>query len=108
MPDLDAPEERPHPFVYFISIVNDSVQTVSILGRKWVLNDDNGEIVVVEGQGVVGETPRLEPRQRFSYNSYHVIKSASQVTGSFFGKTADGAPIRVKIPVFTLKVPENK
>ena len=24
MPSLDAPTERPHPFVYFITITNDS------------------------------------------------------------------------------------
>jgi len=36
-PNLDAPENRPHPFVYFISIINGSMETVTIRGRKWVL-----------------------------------------------------------------------
>lgn len=106
MPHLDAPEDRPHPFVYFISIINDSQETVSILGRKWVLHDEDGEVIVVEGEGVVGETPELVPGKRFSYNSYHVIKSESQVAGSFFGKTKDGMKIRVTIPGFSLKLPE--
>lgn len=106
MPHLDAPEDRPHPFVYFVSIINDSQETVTIMGRKWILHDDDGEVIVVEGVGVVGETPELAPGKRFSYNSYHVIKSKSQVTGSFFGKTKEGAKIRVTIPGFSLKVPE--
>ena len=29
MPQLDAPPERPHPFVYFITIHNDSDETVT-------------------------------------------------------------------------------
>ncbi|MGC6427381.1 MAG: ApaG domain [Akkermansiaceae bacterium] len=106
MPHLDAPADRPHPFVYFLSIINDSEETVTLLGRKWVLHDDAGEVVVVEGDGVVGETPELSPGKRFSYNSYHVIKNDSNVTGSFFGVTQGGFQIRVEIPGFSLKVPD--
>ncbi|MEN8694045.1 MAG: ApaG domain [Akkermansiaceae bacterium] len=105
MPHLDAPADRPYPFVYFLSIVNDSQETVTILGRKWILRDDVGELVVVEGEGVVGETPKLEPGKRFSYNSYHVIKANTKVRGSFFGMSKSGVPIRVEIPSFLLKIP---
>lgn len=106
MPHLDAPLDRPHPFVYFLSILNDSTETVTILGRKWVLHDEAGEVVVVEGEGVVGETPELAPGKRFSYNSYHVIKSDSKVSGSFFGATMKGIQVRVEIPSFSLKAPD--
>ena len=54
MPSLDAPPEKPHPFVYFISIHNDSPQPVTIRGRKWVVQEDEGEISVVEGDGIGG------------------------------------------------------
>lgn len=106
MAHLDAPEDRPHPFVYFLSIVNDSVEDLVILGRKWVLHDELGEVVVVEGEGVVGETPEIAPGQRFSYNSYHVIKANTKVTGSFFGMTKSGVQVLVEIPHFSFKVPE--
>ena len=51
MPSLDAPEDRPHPFVYFITIVNDGEEAVTIRGRKWVIRQDNDEVLVVEGDG---------------------------------------------------------
>src|SRR5262245_50425892 len=73
VPHLDAPEDRPHPFVYFITIHNESEQAVTIRGRKWVVTDDAGQRLVVEGDGVVGKFPRLEPGEDFSYNSYHTI-----------------------------------
>jgi ApaG protein len=73
VPQLDAPPDRPHPFVYFITIRNDSTETVTIRGRKWVVTDAAGQRVVVEGDGVVGKFPRLEPGEQFSYNSYHTI-----------------------------------
>ena len=104
-PNLEAPEDRPYPFVYFVSIINDSNQALTIWGRKWILKDTAGEIVVVEGSGVVGENPYLLPGERFSYNSYHVIGKDSRVSGTFFGSLAGGEKIRVSIPGFNLVVP---
>ena len=105
MPQLDAPEDRPHPFVYFITIHNDSPQTVTIKGRKWVVTDAEGQRLVVEGDGVVGQMPRLEPGEHFSYNSYHTIGSDSEVEGAYFGVTEEGDAVFTRIPQFSLRVP---
>ena len=104
MPQLDAPPDRPYPFVYYITIRNDSDETVTIKGRKWVVNDDGGECLVVEGDGVVGKCPRLEPGQEFSYNSYHVIGRDSVAEGSFFGVSEDGSPVITRIPKFEMRL----
>ena len=106
MPSLDAPQDKPHPFVYFISIHNDSPVPVTIRGRKWVVKEDDGEIVVVEGDGVVGQTPTIQPGEHFSYNSYHVVSKNALATGAFFGETATGEWIFTRIPEFPLVVPE--
>jgi ApaG protein len=42
-PDIATPEERPHCFAYFITIHNNSKQTVTIKGRKWVVNEFDGK-----------------------------------------------------------------
>jgi ApaG protein len=107
MPHLEAPEERPHPFVYFITIHNDSSETVTIKGRKWIVTDADGQRTVVEGDGVVGKTPRLEPGESFSYNSYHVIGCDSVAEGAFFGTTEDGTPVFTRIPAFELRAPQQ-
>ncbi|MEN8681616.1 MAG: ApaG domain [Akkermansiaceae bacterium] len=107
MPQLDAPPEKPFPFAYFIHIINGSTKTVTILARKWILKDGAGEVVVVEGSGVVGETPKLQPGEKFSYNSYHVVASDSEVSGAFFGVDSAGLGIRVRIPAFTLRRPSG-
>ncbi len=105
MPQLQATEERPFPFVYFITIHNDSAETVTIKGRKWVVTDSRGETVVVEGDGVVGKFPRLEPGEHFSYNSYHTIGADSVAQGAFIGTTEAGLPVLVRIPPFEMKAP---
>ncbi len=106
MPSLDAPQDKPHPFVYFISIHNDSPVPVTIRGRKWVVKEEGGEIVVVEGDGVVGQTPTILPGEHFSYISYHVVGKNAEVAGAFFGETATGEWIFTRIPDFQLVVPE--
>lgn len=105
VPHLEAPPERPCPFVYFITIKNDSPETVTIRGRKWVVTDASSHRIVVEGDGVVGKFPRLEPGESFSYNSYHTIGIDSTAEGAFFGVTTGGTRVFTRIPPFEMHVP---
>ena len=106
MPSLDAPEERPHPFVYFISITNESEIPVTVKGRKWVLSQENGEKLVVEGDGVVSQFPRIDVGGDFTYNSYHVVPQDSDAEGAFFVESDDGQGYFTRIPKFEMRVPK--
>ena len=86
--------------------MNESTERVRILGRKWVIREDGGELTVVEGDGVVGQSPVLEPGEDFSYNSYHVTEANAEVSGAFFGTTAAGDKVRVRMPDFRLELPD--
>ncbi|MEI7958649.1 MAG: ApaG domain [Verrucomicrobiota bacterium] len=105
-PRLETPVERPYPFAYYLTIENDSEETLTIKGRKWVVTDDKGHRIVVEGDGVVGKTPCLKPGERFSYHSYHVIASDSVAEGAFFAVNKAGEAVVTRIPRFEMKVPK--
>ena len=86
MPHLEAPPERPYPFAYYITIRNDSDETDPFKGRKWVVKDDGGNCLVVEGDGVVGKsTPVVSSR---ATNFHPAATTPSGATawrkGSFF------------------------
>ncbi len=104
MPSLHSPPDKPYPFIYFITIYNESDRVIRILGRKWLVIEGGGECVVVEGNGVIGETPTLKPRENFSYNSYHVVASTGEAAGALYG-VADGERFMVEIPEFALNCP---
>lgn len=105
MPTLDCPPDKPYPFVYFITVRNISPRAVTLRGRKWVVRQADGQTLVVEGDGVVGQTPRLEPGESFSYNSYHTIALDSEASGALFGESDDGSLFFTRIPTFRMEVP---
>ncbi|MDP1578867.1 MAG: ApaG domain [Candidatus Didemnitutus sp.] len=101
----EFPPDRPHAFIYFLSIHNDSDRSITLLGRKWVVLHADGTQLVIEGDGIVGKSPRLAPGEHFSYNSYHLTGTNARVHGSFHGLDEAGARIFVRIPEYALEIP---
>lgn len=99
--------DKPHAFVYFITIENGSSRTVELLGRKWVVEQDDGEREIIEGEKIVGETPRLAPGESFTYNSYHVTGKNARVIGSFHGRDDEGLPVHILLAPFEMTIPPN-
>jgi len=104
---MSLPPDKPHAFVYFITVRNASDRTVTLLGRKWVIENADGSQQVVEGDKIVGETPRLEPGEHFSYNSYHVTSMDAHVRGSFHGVDELGERVHVILPSFDMTIPRR-
>ena len=105
-PELPASPEQPHPFVYYITIRNGSDRTLTVKGRKWVVRAESGEITAVEGDGVVGCFPRLEPGEEFSYNSYHTTAGRALAEGAYLAVTEEGEAVLARIPPFQLIPPQ--
>ena len=99
------PPDKPHAFVYFITIENGSDRSVTLLGRKWVVVHGDGTRLVIEGDKIVGETPRLPPGEQFSYNSYHVTGMDACAHGSFHGVDEFGNRVHVILPPFEMNIP---
>ena len=103
--EFSGPPSKPHVFVYFITIANESAETVTIKGRKWVVREASGETLAVEGDGVVGEFPCLEPGQQFRYNSSHAVATDAVAEGAYLGLTDAGEAVFTRIPPFEIRVP---
>ena len=101
----DFPAETPHAFVYFLCIANLSDRTVTLSGRKWILRTPEGGMEVIEGDGIVGQSPKIPPGEVFRYNSYHLSGTTVRASGAFHGVDDQGQPIFVRIPEFTMQPP---
>ncbi len=105
-PQAATPVDRPHCFAYFISIHNDTEGPVTIKGRKWVVTNERGEVIAVEGDGVVGQSPFIQPGEKFSYNSFHLLDTRWAVAeGSYLGIDSLGRTVLTRIPRFEMTVP---
>lgn len=94
-------------FHYHIEIENKGSFTVQLLSRKWVIVDAHGTQRIVEGMGVVGEQPVLEPGDTHKYSSSCLLPSPfGKMWGSYlFERRLDGQQFKVRIPEFKLEVP---
>lgn len=103
----NTPPHRPYQFVYYITIHNDSLKVITIMGRKWIVTNALGHKLIVEGDGVVGQFPRLTPGDQFHYNSYHLLDSDSVAEGAYLGKDESGAGVITRIPAFKMEIRES-
>lgn len=105
-PHEEGTADRPYGFVYHITIHNDSPRVVTIKGRKWVVTSADNFKLVIEGDGIVGECPRLTPGTQFHYQSYHLLPWESAVAeGAYLGHDEDGQRVFTRIPLFKMEVP---
>ncbi|OWK28810.1 Co2+/Mg2+ efflux protein ApaG [Sphingomonas dokdonensis] len=93
-------------WAYHIRIENDGPQPVQLLTRHWVITDGRGARHSVEGEGVVGEQPLIEPGASYDYVSGCPLATPSgSMQGSYRMIGADGAQFDVVIPTFALVAP---
>lgn len=70
LPEHSIPGEERFVFGYRIRISNEGGNTVMLVSRHWVIIDSEGRRDIVDGLGVVGQQPVLEPGEHFEYDSF--------------------------------------
>ncbi|MES2688954.1 MAG: Co2+/Mg2+ efflux protein ApaG [Bacteroidota bacterium] len=96
-----------HTFAYRITIENRSEFTIKLLRRHWYITDLNVNKSEVEGEGVVGRQPMLEPGESHQYVSGCAVQADIGVMyGTFLmERQIDGKLFEVAIPKFNLIPP---
>jgi ApaG protein len=103
--ESDPVAER-YLFAYTITISNRGERAGQLLNRHWIITNGQGETREVEGPGVVGKQPRLEPGEQFRYTSGAVIETpVGTMHGSYEFQRDDGSRFQVPIGAFALMVP---
>ncbi|MDF0533250.1 Co2+/Mg2+ efflux protein ApaG [Shewanella sp. A32] len=101
-----APEEDRYLFSYTITIVNLSDENVTLKSRHWIITDANGKKTEVQGAGVVGETPKIQPNTAYQYSSGTVLETPlGFMEGRYLMETDQGQSFYAPIKAFRLAVP---
>lgn len=102
--EFSSPHQHHYVFTYKVNIENKSSQTVQLLRRKWQIHDAAEPTKIVEGNGVVGQQPVLEPGESHSYISGCNLKSGlGKMNGVYFmERIQDGKSFEVLVPEFQM------
>ncbi len=105
-PEYSHPHQGLWFFSYTVTLINEGEQTAQLLRRHWVITDGEGRTEDVEGPGVVGETPTLEPGGSFQYTSGCPLPTPfGSMHGTYLMQTPAGERFDAKIASFVLSGP---
>jgi ApaG protein len=106
LPAQSDPSAPRYVFAYRIRIENVSDAPAQLLWRHWFIHDPVGGDSEVEGEGVVGQQPRLAPGGVHEYQSFCVLRGPEgHMEGWYEFVRPGGAVFRVGIPRFALRAP---
>ncbi|MGE3302467.1 MAG: Co2+/Mg2+ efflux protein ApaG [Hyphomonadaceae bacterium] len=105
-----TPTENRYVWAYTIDIENHRTGAVRLVHRHWRITDANGFTQEVQGPGVVGEQPVIEPNSAYSYTSACPLGSASgMMVGAYdMIDLENGSRFQVDIPAFALDSPYSR
>lgn len=105
--EYSDPSKAHFVFTYKILIENNSPYTLQLLRRHWFIYDSLFPIREVEGEGVVGQQPILEPGDFHEYVSGCNLRSGmGKMVGRYqMERMINGDIVSVAIPEFSMCVP---
>ncbi|MBB6499568.1 Co2+/Mg2+ efflux protein ApaG [Pedobacter cryoconitis] len=105
--EYSNPEKEHFMFAYQITVENLSDYSIQLMRRQWFIFDSNGTQREVEGEGVVGIQPVIEPGESYSYVSgCNLTTDMGSMSGNYtMHRIPDSTDFTVDIPEFQLIVP---
>jgi ApaG protein len=105
-PQQSDPEQQRFVFAYTVTIANHGEQAAKLLTRHWLITDADGDVQEVHGEGVVGQTPLLQPGDAFEYTSGAILGTPFGTMEGHYSLVDDsGTAFDARISAFTLAVP---
>lgn len=104
--DESDPEKNHYVWAYRVTIVNEGRGAVQLRRRYWKITDARGTVQEVEGEGVVGEQPVLQPGGQYEYTSGAPLATPGGImAGKYRMENSGGDAFTVDIPAFSLDSP---
>jgi ApaG protein len=106
LPEQSDPGRNRWFWAYHVRIENEGSRAVQLISREWTIADGRGGRHLVQGEGVVGEQPVIEPGASFDYVSGCPLNTPSGwMEGRYEMIDDDGSTLAVAIPRFPLLTP---
>ncbi len=106
-PDYSNPASNEFMFAYRVTIENNNAFPVRLLRRHWHIFDATGNVREVEGEGVIGVQPQINPGAHYQYISGCNLKTElGKMYGTYLMENVNSQyQFDVTIPPFEMTVP---
>lgn len=102
--EQSRPEHNLYTFAYTVTVENHGEVGAQLIARHWDIEDANGQVESVDGLGVVGQQPLLQPGEAFEYTSGAQLRTpAGMMSGHYFFVAVDGTKFEAAIAPFVLQ-----
>jgi ApaG protein len=105
--DYSNPQNAEYMFAYRITLENHNAFPVKLHRRHWYIFDSNGENREVEGEGVIGVQPTIQPGESYQYVSGCNLRSEmGKMYGTYQMENLHNKKMfEVQIPSFEMMAP---
>lgn len=105
--EYSNPANSEFMFAYRITIENNNSYPVKLLRRHWFIYDATGSLKEVEGEGVVGVQPEINPGAKYQYVSGCNLRTEmGKMYGTYSMENVNNKKaFEVTIPAFEMTVP---
>jgi ApaG protein len=106
-PEYSNPANSEFMFAYRVTIENSNSFTVKLLRRHWYIYEATGSLREVEGEGVIGVQPQINPGQSYQYMSGCNLRTEmGKMNGTYLMLNIfNKKEFEVTIPSFEMTVP---
>lgn len=105
LPDQSDAEAPRFVWSYHVRVENHALETVQLRARSWLITDGDGNVEAIEGPGVIGQQPFIEPGGAFDYVSGCPLATPSGTMQGHYRMTCESGSFDVVIPLFSLRLP---
>jgi ApaG protein len=102
-PEHSDPAAPHHVWSYHVRIENNGLAPIRLLTRHWEIRDGKGRVQVVDGEGVIGQQPVIEPGQAFDYMSGCPLATPTGRMVGHYGMEGEAGRFDARIPEFLLE-----
>lgn len=100
------PDNARYIFGYRVRIANEGAVPVQLIARRWLIVDADGQRNEVQGEGVIGQQPVIQPGDAHEYESFCPLETPwGTMEGEYLMRPQQGDDFFAKVDRFYLAAP---
>ncbi len=99
------PQQSRYVWSYHVRLENATPEAVQLVSRHWIVTDGDGRVEHIDGAGVIGQQPVIEPGAAFDYMSGCPLMTPKGSMHGHYHMVGESGGFDARIPGFALELP---